>query len=211
MSNIANHLLCAVDQPSCVNRLLYPEKLLTQHFLSPTQLEAMQATSFETKKKSFTALVQLLKHMQEDGSDQNLHSMRKIIEQVQLELLCYCTADYCHFIQVVNERRLVIDTKSPVSNIPNLPPKHLVKHTRLIDKLIQTFPPSPPLPSPPVPSLPPSRLLSPPLPPPLLSPPLLSSPLPGVFVWWLGGQELAQTVFNASEVTTRVPGIHLRE
>ena len=63
-----------------VSRLLYPERLLTQHFLDPSMREAMNVASLETSKNSFTSLVHLLK----DGGDESLHGIRKNIEQVYM-------------------------------------------------------------------------------------------------------------------------------
>lgn len=63
--------------------MLYPEKLLTQHFLSPPQREAVRAALLESQKKSFTVLVQLLREMgEEDDQCKDLHSIPKMLEQV---------------------------------------------------------------------------------------------------------------------------------
>ena len=59
---------------------MYPEKLLTQHFLSPAQRKEIEATLIEKKKRSFSTLVQLLKDTQEDDQ---LSALSKILEQVQ--------------------------------------------------------------------------------------------------------------------------------
>lgn len=59
---------------------MYPEKMLTQHFLSPGQRKEIQAALIEKKKRSFSTLVQLLKEPQEDDQ---LSTLSKILEQVQ--------------------------------------------------------------------------------------------------------------------------------
>lgn len=86
--------------------LLYPEKLLTQHFLSPSKQAALQVASLERKKKSFTTLVQLLKDVRAgEDSDENLHGIHRMIEQV------------------VDKKSL--DDVENIFHIPNIAPDHL--------------------------------------------------------------------------------------
>lgn len=61
-------------------RLLYPEKLLTQHFLAPSQREKIQAALLEKKQQSFNALLRILKRTGKDDKDAQVIST--MIERV---------------------------------------------------------------------------------------------------------------------------------